>query len=99
MAVKKRKWKAMRRLDAPRHKKAQSKSFLRLIAPSVLSIFLCSVCLVGLTWAWFSASDACEVGAIQTSQFTVSVKVSDTAGNAVNEGNLDGSYTLRSGSQ
>lgn len=46
-----------------------------LLAPSVMGIFLCVVCLCGTSWAWFTASRSSSVTPIQTAVYTVGLTV------------------------
>ena len=49
----------------------------RLIAPTLLSLGLCVVCLFGATWAWFTARVDGDVAEIQTASFAVDVQKVD----------------------
>ncbi len=51
--------------DLKEHKKSDEISLFRLMAPSLLSIFLCTACLLGTTWAWFTRTETVSVAAIQ----------------------------------
>lgn len=51
----------------------------RLIAPALLSLCLCVVCLFGATWAWFTARVDGNVASIQSASFAVDVQVVDSA--------------------
>lgn len=44
-----------------------------LLAPSVISICLCAICLCGASWAWFAASASTGMASIQAANYTVSV--------------------------
>ena len=50
----------------------------RLIAPALLSLCLCVVCLFGATWAWFTARVDGNVASIQSASFAVAVQVVDS---------------------
>ncbi len=41
---------------ADREKKERKDSLVPLLLPSVLGIFICMICVCGMTWAWYSAS-------------------------------------------
>lgn len=70
---------------------------LMLIAPSVLSILCCFICLVGMTWAWFSASSESGSLTIRSASYMVSSVVIDDSG--MLDMNTDGSYTLDAGTR
>ena len=59
------------------HKKTPSP--WRLIAPTLLSLCLCVVCLFGATWAWFTVRVDGNVASIQSASFAVDVQVVDSA--------------------
>lgn len=40
----------------PRHEMVEDRSIARMLAPSVLGIIVCMMCLIGLTLAWFSSA-------------------------------------------
>lgn len=42
--------------DAYTKKQNRKDSFVPLLFPSVLGIFICTVCVCGMTWAWYTAS-------------------------------------------
>ncbi len=46
----------------PTHKEkvTNDRSIYRILAPSVLGIFICAICLCGASWAWFTASTSTE---------------------------------------
>ena len=46
-----------------------------ILAPSVLSICLCAVCLCGISWAWFTATGSADVSSIRAASCTVDVTV------------------------
>ena len=41
---------------ADKVKKERKDSLVPLLLPSVLGIFICTVCICGMTWAWYTAS-------------------------------------------
>lgn len=52
-----------------------SESIWHLLAPSLMGICLCVVCLCGTSWAWFTASRSSSVTPIQTANYTVALTV------------------------
>lgn len=44
-----------------------------ILAPSVIGIFICAVCLCGTSWAWFTASQTSSVTGIHTATYTIRV--------------------------
>ncbi len=58
-----------------RKKQTESDGLTAVILPSVIGICLCSVCLVGGTFAWFSASESLPAIAIESARYDVEVTV------------------------
>ena len=82
----------------PKHlaRSAVGADIYRALAPSVLGIVLCAVCLCGTTWAWFTASTSVDVAAISTAKFLVTQKV---GGSTTEGGPIDqAEWTLNAGS-
>ena len=59
----------------PGNEKVTEKIFLRAMISSVLGIILCTVCLAGMTWAWFSDSVTSHSSNITSASFSVKVTV------------------------
>ena len=57
------------------NEKVTEKIFLRAMISSVLGIILCTVCLAGMTWAWFSDSVTSHSSNITSASFSVNVTV------------------------
>ena len=57
------------------NEKVTEKIFLRAMISSVLGIILCTVCLAGMTWAWFSDSVTSHSSNITSASFSVKVTV------------------------
>lgn len=51
--------------------------FFRFLLPSLLSILLCAVCLISLTWAWFSEEVVSRGNVISTGSFAATVTLND----------------------
>ncbi len=64
----------------PKHAKAAGgdASIYRSLAPSLAGMALCTVCLCGTSWAWFTATATTSVEAIQTSTYVVDASVNDS---------------------
>lgn len=58
-------------------------SIYRILAPSVIGIFICAVCLCGVSWAWFTANVSVEATTIKTASYTVSVTAKDSGNNEI----------------
>ena len=63
------------------NEKVTEKIFLRAMISSVLGIILCTVCLAGMTWAWFSDSVTSHSSNITSASFSVKVIVNKGTGN------------------
>ncbi len=61
----------------PKHAKPTDENIRRLLVPSFLGILLCMVCLVGTTWAWFTASVQTQPQNIETANYDITVLVED----------------------
>lgn len=46
---------------------------VRILAPSVLAMFICMGCLFGTSWAWFASTTTANTTTIKTVSYTVSV--------------------------
>ena len=74
------------------------KIFLGAMIASVLGIILCTVCLAGMTWAWFSDSVTSHSSNITSASFSVKVTVNKGTDNT--EIHLtDGEYILEQSSE
>ena len=81
----------------PKHseKTTSDCSIYRILAPSVIGIFICAICLCGASWAWFTASTTTGTTTIQSSSYKLLYQVNeDTAPTELAE--TDNTYTLTS---
>ncbi len=62
----------------PKHgeQTALAKSVNRIIVPSLIAVCVCALCLCGITFAWFSASNSAETKTIQSSSYVISCQPS-----------------------
>lgn len=87
----------------PMHKKERERSdgIFHVLAPSVIGIFICTACLCGASWAWFSAASTTSTAAIQAPQYTLGVDVRQEGAteNLVGVAGTDGktTYSLQAG--
>lgn len=49
-----------------------------IVAPSVLGVIICAVCLCSASWAWFSASRSNGVATVQAAVYRVKVEIENT---------------------
>ncbi len=81
-------------------KHENSDGFFSLLIPSVLGMCLCCVCLVGGTFAWFTASQSTSTQTIQSANYDVTSVVTPsgetpiTAQNGVYHLEKDATYTV-----
>ena len=82
-------------------KQNRSDGILNLLAPSIIGIILCSICLCGVSWAWFTASTSTGTTAIQAASYSVnvsaeneSVKIASESGTFTVTFTTAGSYTI-----
>lgn len=80
----------------PKYASASPKPLSRMIASCMAAVMVCSICLVGFTWAWFNDKGTVTANQVTTAVFSVRISVvqNDTA--AAPE-IVDGSYQLQSG--
>ena len=64
--------------------KEYCRGIYRILAPSIVGIGICTVCLCGASWAWFNASVGSTMQTINTlaadTEYTVEIKTTGTAG-------------------
>lgn len=70
----------------PRPKIRHDTDIMHLLAPSILGICLCLVCLCASSWAWFTADQRTNLAPIQAATFTVDVIPIDANGNELTQG-------------
>lgn len=56
---------------------------MHILAPSMLGMCICAICLCGASWAWFTSTTGSSMQAITTPQYNLSVTVTDDA-NGIN---------------
>ncbi len=76
------------------HRKEEKDNFTAMLMPSVLGILLCAVCLMGSTWAWFTATQSTATQTIQAADYNVSAVVKSGEKEIAAE---NGTYTLTQG--
>lgn len=57
------------------HKDSQKDNLVPLLLPSILSIFICLICLCSATWAWFTTNINIENATIKAANYGVDVEV------------------------
>ena len=83
-------------------KEKHSDNIVHILAPSVLGLCICAVCLCGMSWAWFTASTAASATTIRSATLQIEeVKLdnreltSDGKGRyTITQKRTEGSYTL-----
>lgn len=60
-------------------KQNRSDGILNLLAPSIIGIILCSICLCGVSWAWFTASTSTGTTAIRSASYKLLYQVDEGA--------------------
>lgn len=78
-------------------KKEYCRGIYRILAPSIIGIGICTVCLCGASWAWFNASVGSTMQTIKTSTYQFepfTVKSGDTVLQT-----SDGVYSLAAGTE
>ena len=52
-------------------KEKHSDNIVHILAPSVLGLCICAVCLCGMSWAWFTASTAASATTIRSATLQI----------------------------
>ncbi len=77
-----------------KHKKQKNKdNIFAMILPSLLGIILCAICLMGGTFAWFTASQSTATQTIIAAEYNIDIVVENAADNQPID-LVDGTYTL-----
>lgn len=79
----------------PKHatKEKRSDGLMHILAPSMLAIYICAICLCGASWAWFTASTSTGTTQIQSSSYKLLYQVSEDA-DPTELAEADNTYTL-----
>lgn len=80
----------------PRVKKENySDGLYHMLAPSAIAVVMCTVCLCGSSWAWFTASQSGQVAQISTATYLIEVscKIGDDSAHPLAQSD-EGQYTL-----
>ena len=82
----------------PKHaeKRNRNESIMSVLAMSVIGIAVCTVCLCGASWAWFTASTSTGTTAIKSSSYKLLYRVGDNT-DATELTEADNTYTLTAG--
>ena len=73
-------------------------NIMHILAPSMLGMCICAICLCGASWAWFTASTGSIMQVITTPQYDLSIKVTDGANEINGTSSDEGTkYTLTGG--
>ena len=81
----------------PRHAKEEGgKGIYRMLAPSLVGMGICAICLCGASWAWFSASVGSGVQTIKSANYQLEtvVETKGEDGKTAVEKNENGAYTI-----
>lgn len=78
-------------------KEARADSILPLLMPSILGLSVCFVCMIGMTFAWFTANSQVSMQSMESARFDVTVE-SIKNGETDIEPSADG-YSLSGGVQ
>lgn len=76
----------------PKNEKISDKTFSRTIISSLLGIFICGICLAGLTWAWFSSSISSTANNITSADFSVQITYKNENDVEINPFNENGTF-------
>lgn len=82
---------------ADKVKKERKDSLVPLLLPSVLGIFICTVCVCGMTWAWYTASVETPTQKLTSAYYEVTVESVTRADGTEISPIENGSYSLAQG--
>lgn len=59
----------------PKHnsEKIKTDGLYNLLMPSIIGIVICSVCLCGVSWAWFTSTQSSNIGTVTFATYTAEV--------------------------
>jgi predicted ribosomally synthesized peptide with SipW-like signal peptide len=78
-------------------RKRKSDGFASMLAPSLLGICVCAVCLVGGTYAWFTATKTAAIETVQTASYTVETAVTAENGSSAAVQTGTNSFSMEAG--
>lgn len=84
----------------PKHQNVQKRTdgTWHIIAPSLIGVCLCAVCLYGTSWAWFTSTQSSSVANIRAATYSVTVTVKkDGVDTTVTEKGGEFTISLESG--
>ena len=87
-------WNERRSRQNGKKKRERKAGIGRRLAPSVVSIILCAICLSGTSWAWFTVTQEKTVAPIKTASYTGDITVNDEAVSAVQSKEGAATYTV-----
>lgn len=82
---------------AEKVKKERKDSLVPLLLPSILGIFICTVCVCGMTWAWYTASVEAPAQKMTAAYYEVTVESVMNGADKIEP--TDGVYKLEAGTQ
>ena len=82
---------------ADKVKKERKDSLVPLLLPSILGIFICTVCVCGMTWAWYTASVETPTQKLTSACYEVTVESVTGADGKEISPIENGSYSLAQG--
>lgn len=82
---------------ADKVKKERKDSLVPLLLPSILGIFICTVCVCGMTWAWYTASVETPTQKLTSACYEVTVESVTGADGKEISPIENGSYSLAEG--
>ncbi len=81
------------RREKRKAKEKRQNGLMRIIAPSVMGICICAVCLCNVSWAWLTASTSIETTEIKSSFYKLFYQIGSDAAELAQ---TDNTYTLTS---
>ncbi len=75
-------------------KKTNTDNIFAMFLLSLLGIFICAICLMGSTWAWFTATQSTQTQNIQAASYTVAAEILADDGTPIA---TDNTVTLQKG--
>ncbi len=75
-------------------KKEPSEKLSSILAPSLICVFVCIICLCGMSWAWFTTTQSSPAEKVVSASFSVDVKAKVSDNEFAGTLGADGKYHL-----
>lgn len=81
----------MKKVNSPSKDSSRRNILVTSLISSLIAVFCCFTCLIGLTWAWFTANASVSTGKLSSATYKVNYLVTDGENEVLP---VEGKYTL-----